>query len=118
MRLARMASAAAGRFGGLAGALGGCSSSASSQHAPVTAAPPPKDDGRAAQGGVGGGEHSAALEQLKVASMQWRLDKQNSMRIPLPDADRWTRVKFWGIPSLVGFRYGKDHHAIVGAFVA
>ncbi len=26
-------------------------------------------------------------------------------------------VKFWGVESLVGFRYGKDHHALVGAFV-
>jgi hypothetical protein len=35
----------------------------------------------------------------------------------LPDADHWMRVKFWGVKSLVGFRYGKDHHAIVGAFI-
>ena len=39
------------------------------------------------------------------------------MRVPLPDAAHWTRVKFWGVPSLVGFRYGKDHHAIVAAFI-
>jgi hypothetical protein len=39
------------------------------------------------------------------------------VRIELPDAAHWTRVKFWGVKSLVGFRYGKDHHAIVGAFV-
>ena len=26
-------------------------------------------------------------------------------------------MKFWGVKSLVGFRYGKDHHAIVGGFV-
>ena len=26
-------------------------------------------------------------------------------------------VRFLGIPSLVGFRYGKDHHAVAGAFV-
>jgi hypothetical protein len=35
----------------------------------------------------------------------------------LPDAANWTRVKFWTVPSLVGFRYGKDHHALAGAFV-
>ena len=26
-------------------------------------------------------------------------------------------MKFWGVKSLVGFRYGKAHHAIVGGFV-
>jgi hypothetical protein len=26
-------------------------------------------------------------------------------------------VRFLGIPSLVGFRYGKDHHAVAGAFM-
>ena len=26
-------------------------------------------------------------------------------------------MKFWGVKSLVGFRYGKDHHGIVGGFV-
>jgi hypothetical protein len=35
----------------------------------------------------------------------------------LPDWAHWTRVKFWGVKSLVGFRYGKDHHAIVGGVV-
>jgi hypothetical protein len=49
--------------------------------------------------------------------MAWRTDKQNSVKVLLPDADHWMRVKFWGVKSLVGFRYGKDHHAIVGAFI-
>jgi hypothetical protein len=26
-------------------------------------------------------------------------------------------VKFWGVKSLFGFRYGKEHHALVGGFV-
>jgi hypothetical protein len=61
--------------------------------------------------------HSAALEQLRTAPLVMRDDKQGSVRLALPDGDNWTRVKFWGVPSLVGFRYGKDHHGIVGAFV-
>lgn len=84
----------------------------------VAPSPPPKDDGNAAQGGQGGTQHAAALEQLKQAPLKGRADKQNSLRVELPDADHWMRVKFWGVPSLVGFRYGKDHHAIVGGFVA
>jgi hypothetical protein len=79
----------------------------------VAAAPPPKDDGSAAEGGGGGDEHAAALEQLKTGGLGWRVDKQNSLRLQLPDADRWMRVRFWGVKSLVGFRYGKDHHAVV-----
>ena len=84
---------------------------------PVVAAPPPKDDGQSAKGGSGGDAHSAAMEQLKVAALGVRNDRQNSVVIPLPDAPHWTRVKFWGVPSLVGFRYGKEHHALVAAYV-
>ena len=102
---------------GLAGA--GCSGSAAppAPAQPVAPAPPPKDDGSASQGGSGGTEHAAALEQLRQAQVGWRNDRQDSVRIELPDAAHWTRVKFWGIKSLVGFRYGKEHHAIVGGFV-
>ena len=84
---------------------------------PVAAAPPPKDDGNPSQGGTGGEQHAAALEQLRGSPLGWRNDRQNSVRIELPDAEHWTRVKFWGVKSLVGFRYGKDHHAIVAGFI-
>jgi hypothetical protein len=94
-----------------------CSAGAGGSARSIAASPPPKDDGQPAQGGSGGDEHSAALEQLKIAKMEWRIDKQGSMKLLLPDAEHWTRVKFWGVPSLAGFRYGKDHHAIVAAFV-
>jgi hypothetical protein len=104
-------------------ALLACASSASAPSvatapaAPVAPAPPPKDDGTPAQGGEGGTAHAAALEQLKVGPLVWRTDRQNSVRVLLPDGDHWMRVKFWGTKSLVGFRYGKDHHAIVGGLV-
>jgi hypothetical protein len=52
-----------------------------------------------------------------VSHLGWRFDHQSSLRIALPDSQHWTRVKFWGVKSLVGFRYGKDHHAIVAGFV-
>ncbi len=95
-----------------------CSASTTSlSNVPVAAAPPPKDDGQASEGGAGGSAHAAAMEQLKISPLSLRGDRQNSLRVLLPDAPHWTRVKFWGVPSLVGFRYGKDHHAIVAAFV-
>src|SRR5690606_31796501 len=86
---------------------------------PVVPAPPPKDDGKPAQaqGQAGGDAHAAALEQLLVAPVGVAIDKQNSVRVPLPDAPHWTRVRFLTVKSLVGFRYGKGHHAIVAAFV-
>jgi len=96
-----------------------CAACSTAKAAPreVAAAPPPKDDGKPAEGGQGGAEHSAALEQLRTAALVFRDDKQQSMRWKLPDGDNWTRVRFWGVPSLVGFRYGKDHHGIAGAFI-
>lgn len=103
---------------GLGACLAACSTAQAAQPTrPVVAAPPPKDDGKAAQGGSGGDIHSAALEQLRTASIVAKSDKQNSVLVPLPDADHWTRVRFLTLPSLVGFRYGKDHHAIVAAFI-
>ena len=84
---------------------------------PGAPAPPPKDDGSTAQGGGGGDAHAAALEQLKVSPIVSKPDKQNSVMVPLPDGDHWTRVRFLTVPSLVGFRYGKEHHALVGGFV-
>ncbi|CAN5703829.1 hypothetical protein BH09MYX1_BH09MYX1_16670 [soil metagenome] len=84
---------------------------------PIVAASPPKDDGQPAQGSTGGVEHAAALEELRTAPVSGRPDRQNAIAIPLPDADHWMRVKFWGIPTLVGFRYGQGHHAVVGGYV-
>jgi hypothetical protein len=83
----------------------------------VAAAPPPTDDGNAAKGGEGGLAHAAALEELKAGKLEWRSDRQESVRILLPDAEHWMRVRFWGIKSLVGYRYGKDHHAVVAGDV-
>jgi len=84
---------------------------------PVIAASPPKDDGGSAKGGAAGADHSAALEQLAIAQALARVDKQRSISVLLPDAAHWTRVRFLTVQSLVAFRYGKEHHAIVGGFV-
>lgn len=98
--------------------VAGCTTANNAQPSrPIAAASPPKDDGKSAQGGVGGDDHSAALEQLKVAPVAPRADKQKAVLVPLPDAEHWTRVRFLTLKSLVGFRYGKDHHAIFAGFV-
>ena len=95
----------------------GCSSATAPPPRVVVAASPPADDGRASEGGSGGAEHAAALEELKLAPLGFRMDKQYSVSIPLPDAAHWMRVKFWGVPTLLGFRYGQGHHAVVGGYV-
>jgi len=105
---------------GLVGGAAACSTAAlptAIPSKPVAPAPPPKDDGKPAQGGAGGDGHSAALEQLRTAPLGPKTDKQNSVVIPLPDGPNWTRVRFLTVPGLVGFRYGKSHHAIVAGFV-
>jgi hypothetical protein len=97
--------------------LAACSAHNQVPSSTVLAASPPTDDGSASEGGSGGKEHAAALEQLKTSSLSLQVDRQNSVRLPLPDGPAWMRVKFWGVKSLVGFRYGKEHHAIVAGFV-
>lgn len=116
--LKRAALAATPLFGVMAlGALASGCSTAQAATKPVLAAPPPQDDGRPSEGGAGGAEHAAALEQLKTASMGYGVDRQNSVKLPLPDSPNWMRVKFWGVKSLLGFRYGQQHHALVAGFV-
>ncbi len=83
----------------------------------VVAASPPIDDGKASELGAGGVAHSAALEELTVAPLFMIGDKQRSIRVLIPDARHWTRVKFFGIPAILGLRYGKDHHAVIGATI-
>jgi hypothetical protein len=97
----------------------GCSHAQAKPIASVQATPPPKDDGKPADSNnkMGNEEHAAAMEQLKVSPMVPLVDKQNSVLVQLPDGEHWMRVRFWGVTSLVGFRYGKEHHAIVGGFV-
>ena len=111
-----------GRTAVLLALLGGagCSSASITPAAPsrpVAPAPPPRDDGKTAQGGAGGDSHSAALEQLRTAPLAPKTDKQNSILVPLPDGPNWTRVRFLTVPGLVGFRYGKSHHAILAGFI-
>jgi hypothetical protein len=52
-----------------------------------------------------------------VAELAWAVDRQQSVHILLPDAPHWLRVKLSLVKSLLAFRYGKDHHAIVGGFI-
>jgi hypothetical protein len=61
--------------------------------------------------------HAQALQELREAEPTWASDRQQSVAVLLPDAPHWLRVKFSLVKSLLAFRYGKDHHAIVGGFI-
>ena len=62
-------------------------------------------------------EHEAAIARLAEAPWGMRIDKRRTFSLPLPDGGSWTHVKFWGITTLAGFRYGDSHHAVAAAFV-
>jgi hypothetical protein len=62
-------------------------------------------------------EHEAAIAHLAEAPWGMRIDKRRTFSLPLPDGGNWTHVKFWGVTTLAGFRYGDSHHAVAAAFV-
>jgi len=45
-----------------------------------------------------------------------RTDRNNSLRLRLPDPDNWLRVRFIGYPTRAGFRYGDNQVALAALF--
>jgi hypothetical protein len=68
-------------------------------------------------GGDAADPHVAALERLLGQPWGWRNDKQDALHVPLPDWQNWRRIRYFGVPTFVGFRYGDDHHAVIGIWV-
>jgi hypothetical protein len=61
--------------------------------------------------------HAAALERLLSEPWGQQGDKDQQLNVSLPDAANWKRCRYWGVEHFLGFRYGKDHHAMVVVFV-
>lgn len=61
-------------------------------------------------------QQAALFRQLDQTWGQ-RSDKDEQLLLPLPDAEHWKRVRYWGAEHFVGFRYGKAHHAVAVGFV-
>ncbi len=59
---------------------------------------------------------AALLRQLDEPWGQ-RPDRDDQLLAPLPDSGLWKRVRYFGVEHFVGFRYGKDHHALAIGFV-
>ncbi len=68
-------------------------------------------------GGDAADPHLAALTELLSAPWGERNDKDDQLRAPTPDWERWKRVRFWGVQHFTGFRYGNDHHVMAVVFV-
>ena len=68
-------------------------------------------------GGDANDPHRAALHRLLEEPWGWRNDKQDVLHVPLPDWSNWRRIRYYGMPSFVGFRYGDDHHAVIAIWV-
>jgi hypothetical protein len=68
-------------------------------------------------GGDAADPHESALQRLLTEPWGWRNDKQDALHVPLPDWKNWRRIRYFGVPSFVGFRYGDDHHAVIAIWV-
>lgn len=93
----------------------GCHSTAPPK--PPVSPPSPASITREEPGGNSNDPHASALQRLVAEPWGWRNDKDDVLHVPLPDAQNWRRVKFIGVPSLVGFRYGDAHHAVIAVWV-
>ncbi len=101
-------------------ALWGCASSQppAQTAAPAPVAPPtPATVTRAQPGGDASDAHAAALQRLLQEPWGPRGDKDQQVLVPLPDANNWKRVRYWGVEHFLGFRYGAEHHALAVVFV-
>jgi hypothetical protein len=76
--------------------------------------PTPKTVTREEPGGDAHDPHEHALLRLSREPWGSRNDKREVFQFPLTDPGNWRRVRFWGVPTFVGFRYGDVHHAIAG----
>lgn len=92
-----------------------CGSSAATQ--PPGVPPRPQTVTVAEPGGDAHDPHVAALSRVLSEPWGQRDDKDGQIFVPLPDWEKWKRVRYWGVEHLVGFRYGDEHHAVALVFV-
>ena len=100
---------------------GACSVSVGCRTAPPMVAPnahvdakAPPDDGGSSRGSAGGMQHAQALEALRLYPVATQQSADGRVRIGLVAGSQWRRVTFWGFDAYAGFRFGQDHHAVVG----
>ncbi|MFW5739586.1 MAG: hypothetical protein ACOC1F_04405 [Myxococcota bacterium] len=79
--------------------------------------PTPTTVTREEPGGDAHDPQEAALQRLVDGEWGWRNDKRDVFHFPLSDWPNWRRVRFWGMPAFVGFRYGDAHRAVAALWV-
>ena len=84
---------------------------------PPNTPPSPDSVTREEPGGDSSEPQRAALLRLNGEPWGWRNDKQDIFHFPLSDWPNWRRVRYWGIPAFVGFRYGDSHRAVAALWL-
>ncbi len=79
--------------------------------------PTPTTITREEPGGDAFDPHRAALQRLATEGWGWRNDKKEVFHFALSDWKNWRRVRYWGVPTFVGFRYGDHHRAVAALWV-
>lgn len=93
-----------------------CGGSATAPSKPPGLPPTPTTVTLQHPGGDAADPHAAALERLLSEPWGQQGDKDGQLIVALPDAGNWKRVRYWGVEHFLGFRYGKEHHAMVVVF--
>lgn len=84
---------------------------------PPGSPPSPQTITREEPGGDAHDPHRAALTRLANEPWGFRTDREEALRIPMPDWGNWRRVRFFGMPTFAAFRYGDAHHAVIAVWV-
>ena len=96
------------------GAVAGCATRAPLQ--PPGLPPTPASITRENPGGDAADPERAALERLDGAAWGIRRDRFDSLLVPLLAAPGWARVKLWGFPTRVAYRFGDEHYGVVAVW--
>jgi len=80
---------------------------------PQRTQPPPKSVTMANPGGDAADPELAALQLLDRQPLSARRDRYGTLVFPLSEARLWRRVKLWGYPTRVAYRFGDEHYGVV-----
>lgn len=91
-------------------ATSACNSAVPSR--PPGVPPTPTSITRKNPGGDAADPEQAALLRLLQEPWGNRADRYGTLHVPLADWKNWRRVRIWGHPTRVTYRYGDDHFAL------
>src|SRR5580700_4476837 len=95
-------------------ASAGCGTATVSR--PPEAPPTPASITLENPGGDAADPEKAALERLLGEPWGQKRDRWSTLRVPLADVDNWQRVRLWGQPTRVAFRFGDDHYGLLAVW--